>query len=982
MDDNASFGYWMQRRRKALDLTQATLAQRVGCSTGMIRMIEADARRPSRQLAELLSAHLEIAAPDRAAFVQAARAEVGVNRLDLPAPATVVASPPPAVPRHAPVPPPALGHAGERALHNLPAQSTTLIGRKQAVANVCTLLRRADVRLVTLHGPGGIGKTRLAFQAGADVLDDFADGVWVVELAPIRDPAFVVTAIADALGIKETGGQPLVETLKAFVREHQVLLVLDNFEHVVAAAPIVADLLKAAPRLVVLVTSREVLRLSGEHTFPVPPLDLPDRRALPPPTALRQYAAVALFLQRAQAVRPDFEITDATAPAVAEICTRLDGLPLAIELAAARSNLFSPQALLTRLGTPLTLLTGGARDLHARQQTLRATIDWSYALLDPSEQRLFARLAVFVGGCTLEAAEAVCADVGDRRRAVVDGLASLVDKSLVRQQDDIRGEPRFTMLETIREYALERLAISGEVEAVRGHHAVLYLTLAEDAEARLRGPEQLMILRRLETEHDNLRVALQWLAAGAASDPEAFVRLVAALWYFWFLRGYWGEWERWREAALGQAGWQAGAGMSTIRPGLLRHVARLLLGHAWRANFEHAGNEADIASDSLALFQAAGDRWGSAAALVILGALDHFLAEEERGKQRIAQGIALARDTGDPWLVAWAMLDWAAFNGIPDISREGRAHVEESLRLARVVGDPGLIALALDLASKLPRLQGQYAEARRLLQESLSIRRELGDSIGVAYALCDLGMAALDQGDYEGVRTTNRERLAIERKLGNPIGVADALTWLSLAERGAGNIALAEALAHEALVVVQEMDAETSTIAVKTRTTLGMVAYTQGDIAGAKAEFAWSLATARKNTIPWFIGLTLYWLGRVALAQQDIAGARAHFSESLRAFQDLDIRPDVLNCLDGLASAASAGGRSIRAARLGGAAEVQREHIQQVVPPVDREEYERYLSGARAQCDTAAWNAAWAEGRAMPLEQAVAYALEIGDPAS
>src|SRR2546421_1954004 len=396
-----------------------------------------------------------------------------------------------------------------RSQHTLPAPLTPLIGREREVAAVCALLSRPEVRLVTLTGTGGVGKTRLAL-GGAAASRDFADGICFVALAGLTDPGLVASTIAQALGVREQGGRPLLDRLKDHLRDRQLLLLLDNFEQVVSAAPVVAELLATAPRLQVLVTSRASLHLSGEHEFVVPPLSLPDLRDLPPPDRLIQYGAIRLFVERAQAVQSAFALTAENDTPIAAICLQVDGLPLAIELAAGRSKLFSPQPLLPRLKSRLKLLVGGARDRPLRQQTLRGTIAWSYDLLEEDEKRLFRRLAVFVGGCTLEAAEAVCNAPGDLEEDVVDAVARLVDKSLLRQETQADGEPRLLMLETIREYALECLKASGEVEALRRQHAIFFLRLSEEAEPKIRSAEQSTWRKRLEVEQDNLRAALRW----------------------------------------------------------------------------------------------------------------------------------------------------------------------------------------------------------------------------------------------------------------------------------------------------------------------------------------------------------------------------------------------------------------------------------------------------------------------------------------
>src|SRR5215218_11067879 len=432
--------------------------------------------------------------------------------------------------------------------NNLPLQPTPLVGREKEVLEVCDLLRGTETRLLTLTGPGGTGKTRLALQAAADLLDDFPDGTFFVPLATLSEAELFLSTVAETLGVRETGEQPLDESLKDYIKERRLLLVLDNFEQVLGAAPTVTELLAAAPSLKVLATSRAPLGLYGEQEYAVPPLSVPDVRHLPDFKTLSQYEAVRLFIERAKSAKVDFEVTDESAPAVAEICVRLDGLPLAIELAAARIKMLPPRAMLHRLGSRLKLLTGGARDLPERQRTLRATIEWSHALLDEGEQLLFRKLGVFSGGRTLEAIEAICDAEGDLSVDTFEGVSSLVDKSLLRQEEGPGGEPRFVMLETVHEYAREKLQESAEAEEIKRVHAEYFLTLAEEAYPQLRGPNQLEWLERLEAEHDNMRAAHSW--ALERKETEVALRLGGALWVFWSVRGYYSEGRRWLKEAL------------------------------------------------------------------------------------------------------------------------------------------------------------------------------------------------------------------------------------------------------------------------------------------------------------------------------------------------------------------------------------------------------------------------------------------------
>jgi predicted ATPase/class 3 adenylate cyclase len=644
----------------------------------------------------------------------------------------------------------------------LPVQLTSFVGRAREIEDVQRLL--SEERLLTLTGPSGSGKTRLAVQAAGQVSEQFPDGVFFVALASIRDAGLVPAAIAQALGIPETAGQSIVESIQDTLQGKTILLVLDNFEQVIAVAPLVADVLMACTGVKMLVTSREALRIRGEREYPVPPLALPDLTHLPPLDALTQVAAVQLFLQRAVAVRPDFKLTPETAPAVAEICHRLDGLPLAIELAAARIKLLAPPALLARLQHRLEFLTGGARDLPARQQTLRDAIAWSYDLLGEDERTLFRRLSVFVGGGSIHAVEAVAADPSTQA-PLLDLLGSLVDKSLLNQVEGVTGDSRLGMLETLREFGLEQLQASGEEDAVRRRHAEFFLALAEQAETKLASAGQIQWVQQMEQEHDNLRAAFEW-SQTVAGATELSLRFAAALGLFWEARGYISE-GRERLSALLQTLPAVGAGQ---RPAAHARVLARAAELAYRQSDFSATTA--FAEESLAIYRAVGDQPGIASTLVKLGN-----AAEEMGAYAAAAGfleeaLRTWRDLGDRHGVARALisLGWAAL-------RTGdfplaRSRLEEAFAISRQLNDVRSMGFELAGLGEVALRQGDVRRASQLVEESLELRKRLGHQWGIGVSLGILGWIAMREGHWQAALLRFDESLEIRQAIGDQSGCA------------------------------------------------------------------------------------------------------------------------------------------------------------------------------------------------------------------
>ncbi|MFN8475838.1 MAG: tetratricopeptide repeat protein [Anaerolineae bacterium] len=735
--------------------------------------------------------------------------------------------------------------------NNLPTQPTVFVGRETELADLKRMLLQDGIRLVTLTGPGGTGKTRLALQVAANLLDRFADGVCFVDFAGIMNTHLVASTIAQALGVRDQGTSSLVDMLKDYLQGKQTLLLLDNLEQVVSEAPLVAELLDAAPRLKVLATSRIVLRLRGEREFRVLPLPAPDPRHLPPLSTLAQYAAVQLFVQRAVSVKPDFKVTRENAAAVAQICYRLDGLPLAIELAAARIRVLPPEALLQRLNNRFKLLTGGPRDLPARQQTLRGAIAWSYDLLDEHEKTLFRRLGVFVGGWTVEAAEAVCPDEtwarsgkatpsSLRAEDVLDALESLVAKSLIRQEP-AHDEPRFSMLETIREYALERLTESGETEIVHEAHMRYYLGQLEAMPVR--PAARARWLEGFRVEMDNGRAALRSAVERNAAEPA--LHLVKALWPVWNAEGQVSEARTNAEIVLDMPG-ARDTRLQAIRAEVLARAAVI-------AAFQNDYASTETLSDeSMTIFQALGDKAGMVSAYYSRISAAWMQGDYAGAEVFVTDALALARDVGDRWLIS------------------------------QLVGSLGTIA----------RERGDYDVARAHFEEALALRRTLNDDEALGDALMNLGATAAFQGDQKA-EPLLQDAMKIFERLGHKYGRARTL--------------------HD----------------------LGFLAAAHG--------------------------------------AYELAGAR--FAQSLVLFHELGDRRNEAKCLEGLAGVAAALHDPERSARLLGAAESLRDKMESPLPPSYRAAYERTVASVRKELDTNALGQAWAAGKVMTLEAAVAYAL-------
>jgi predicted ATPase/class 3 adenylate cyclase/Tfp pilus assembly protein PilF len=845
--------------------------------------------------------------------------------------------------------------------HNLPVQLTSFVGREREIAEVKRLL--IDARLLTLTGVGGTGKTRLSLQVAADLLEQYTDGVWLVELASITDPALVAQAMAGVFGVRDEKGRTLQAVLTDYLQAKHLLLILDNCEHLIEACAQLAEaLLRACPKLQILASSREALGLAGETSFRIPSLSIPDARHLPPLETLSQYEAVRLFIERAHNVQPSFALTTTNATYIAQICQRLDGIPLAIELAAARIKALSVDQIVVRLDDRFRLLTGGSRTALPRQQTLQALIDWSHDLLSLPEQILLRRLSVFVGGWTLEAAEAVCADDTQLPVAnVLDLLMHLVDKSLVvADEQSEQTRYRYRKLETIRQYARTKLMEAGESELLRDRHLMHFIRFAEEAKPELSAATQKDALDRLEIEHDNLRVALEW---GLTKSGDEALRLAGALGLFWQTRGYWGEGRDWLQQAIEHSPDQRNSARAEALYWAGQLIARQESPAAARAMFEAAYALAvEIQSPSQIAF-----------CLMALGVNKNSIEGNGRGQALIDESLtrfeALQDMTGISIALFWQGIDAISIHGNPN---RGREFFQRSLESCRAAGNSLMVATVLRQLGFMEANQGNYATAHQNLEEARHVFLEFNSKPDLAQVYAFLGLSALRQGRYPEAHAYYEESLALNKELGNKLGTAAAygqLGWAALTQR---EPAKAKKYFELCLQINQEMNNRQGI--VQAYNGLADLARIQGDYEGARQMLNKQIDLDREFGQRAVLPIALHNLGHTLVQLQRYVEAIATFRETLILAREQNNRFVVGLCVMGLGGILAFTGKAGIGAQLLSASTAYFESFHYYIEPADRADYEAYQAQARSELGDAAFEAEWQAGQSLNIKAAIQLA--------
>jgi predicted ATPase/DNA-binding SARP family transcriptional activator len=854
---------------------------------------------------------------------------------------------------------------------NVPIPLTSFIGRETELGEIADLLSK--YRLVTLTGSGGVGKTRLSIQVVAEVLGTFPDGVWFLDLAPLTDPALVPTTLANLLGLRDSGHTKLsiTELLINYLSSRTALIIFDNCEHLIgSSAELVNLLLISCENLSILATSREALRVSGEIPYRVPSLEIPKLDIEPAINALANIESVRLFTERAARASLGFAIDSQNALVIARICQRLDGIPLAIELAAARANMLTVEQILKRLDDRFNLLTGGLRTAQPRHQTLRAMIEWSYELLSEPERLLFRRLAVFKGGCTLEAAEEVCRGTSIESGDVLNLLSQLVNKSLV-VVEAFGSETRYRMLETIRQYARDKLLESNEMEQVRRRHLAYFLQLVEQAEVGLTGTGRKAWLERLELEHDNLRAALAWSLERDSSGLETGLRLAGALFEFWYRRGYHHEGREWLERLLAQISLTNASITKQTRAKALYALGFLL----WSlADYQQVQVHAEA---SLTLYQELGDERGIALALNLLGVTARAQRDYPRAIPLLEQSLAISGQLGDKQAVCYRLYDLALVWWRHGEYKQAEHLLEESLALGREVGDTMRMAETKTGLAVVARAQGKYHKADVLDQESLMVFQELGDKYWTAATIQDLGELSWRQGDYAQAKERLEASLELLRETGAQREVAGSLSVL-------GNVALSQGDVQGARSRFEQMETITEALGDKlyksrARQNLANVAFAEGNYATAQALCEESLGRFREINSKEDVAGSLLALGNLERVHGNLDAALGFYRQSLKIRYELRNPHDIAAVLERMAALATGERQGARAARLFAAAAQMREQVGAPLEPIAHADYERDLATIKAELSDEEVAEEWALGRALTMEQAIEFALENDD---